>query len=244
MLLLEGEKEKVSEQLAVLNELSPDNPDVLRLKASLARAQGDQETASALLGDVFETSPTTASMLSVARQKWVMGEQAEALELQEQWAEEHPDDLAATLALADAYSQQDQVEPAMAQYQRVLEKDKQNTAALNGLAWQLRNKQPAKALEYAERAAELAPDSMLVMDTLAVVQLKNGQVERARRSIERVYQKRPNEPTVRYHRAMIDAAAGDKSAAIEALQTLLGEGSEFAEKAEAQQLLAELQAGG
>ena len=49
---------------------------------------------------------------------------------------------------------------------------------------------------------------------------------------------------MRYHRAMIDAAAGDKVAAIEALQALLGEGGDFAEKAEAQQLLVELQAGG
>ena len=126
----------------------------------------------------------------------------------------------------------------------MLEKDEQNVAALNGLAWHLRKSQPAKALEYAERAAELAPDSVLVMDTLAVVLLNNGQVERARRTIARVYQKEPNAPTVRYHRAMIDAAAGDTSAAIEALQALLDEGGEFAEKAEAQRLLAELKAGG
>jgi putative PEP-CTERM system TPR-repeat lipoprotein len=244
LLLLEGEKDKVTEQLAVLNELSPDHTDVLRLKASLARVQGDQETASALLEDVFETSPGTDSMLSVARQKWAMGERAEALELQEQWAEEHPDDLTATLALAGTYSQQDQVEPAIAEYQQALEKDGQNVAALNGLAWHLRNKQPARALEYAERAAELAPESTLVMDTLAVVLLKNGQVKRAKRSIERVYAKKPNEPAVRYHRAMIDAAAGDKAAAIAALQALLGEGGDFSEKAEAQQLLTELQAGG
>jgi Flp pilus assembly protein TadD len=243
-LLLVGDKEKTAEQLAVLNELSSEHPGVLRLRASLARVEGDQETASSLLEDVFETSPSTASMLSVARQKWSMGEQAAAVVLQEQWAEEHPDDLAAKLALAGSYGQQDQVELAIAQYQRVLQKDKQNVAALNGLAWHLRNTEPAKALEYAERAAELEPDSALVMDTLAVIQLKNGQVQRAKRSIERVYQKKPNEPAVRYHRAMIDAAAGDKVAAIEALQALLGEGGDFAEKAEAQQLLVELQAGG
>jgi len=244
LLLLEGEKEKVTEQLAVLNELSPDHADVLRLKASLARVQGDPAKASALLEDIFEMSPSTDSMLSVARQKWAMGKQAAALELQKQWVKEHPDDLTATLALADAYSQQEQVEPAIAQYQRVLAKDEQNVAALNGLAWQLRNKQPARALEYAERAARLAPESALVLDTFAVVLLKNGQVKRAKRNIERVYEKKPNEPAVRYHRAMIDAAAGDKAAAIEALQTLLSEGDDFTEKSEAQQLLAELQAGG
>lgn len=243
LLLLDGEKEKASEQLAVLNELAPDHTDVLRLRAALARVQGDQETASALLEDVFETSPGTASMLSFARQRSAMGDQAAAVELQEQWTEGHPDDLAAKLALADAYSQLDQVEPAIAQYQQVLEKDKQNVAALNGLAWHLRNKQPAKALECVERAAELKPDSALVMDTLAVVLLKNGEVKRAKRTIERVYEKKLSEPIVRYHRAMIDAAAGDKSAAIEALQALLGEGGDFAERTETQQLLTELQAG-
>jgi Tfp pilus assembly protein PilF len=244
LLLLEGEQEKVTEQLAVLNQLSPDNADLLRLKASLARLEGDQETASALLEEVFEASPGTESMLSIARQKWAMDKKAEALDLQEQWVIEHPDDLTAALALAGAYSQQDKVEPAIAQYQKVLEKDQQNVAALNGLAWHLRNQQPARALEYAESAFRLAPQSALVMDTLAVVLLKNGQLKRAKRTIEWVYEKQPNEPAVRYHRAMIDAAAGDKAAAIEALQTLLAEDGDFPEKAEAQQLLAKLQAGG
>ena len=69
------------------------------------------------------------------------------------WVEDNPDDVAATLALAGTYSEQDRVEPAIAQYQQVLEKDDQNVGVLNNLAWHLRDKQPAKALEYAERAA-------------------------------------------------------------------------------------------
>jgi len=244
MLLLVGQKEMVTEHLAVLNELSPEHPDVLRLKASLARAQGDRETASALLEDVFETSPSTASMLSVARQKWTMGDHAGALALQEQWTAEHPDDLAATLALASAYSREDQIDTAIIQFQQILEKEEQNVVALNDLAWHLRNKEPAKALEYAERAAELAPESAAVMDTFAVVLMKNGDFERAKRQIERVLVKKPKDPAFRYHGAMIDAAAGDKASALEALQSLLAEGGNFSEKAEAQQLLAELQAGG
>ncbi len=244
LMLLEGQRDKVDEQLAVLNELSPEHPDVLLLKAELARVQGDQKTATGLLEDVFEKSPSTASMLSVARQKWATGDQMAALELQEQWTVEHPDDLVAPLALAGAYLQQDQVQRAIAQFQRVLEKEEQNVVALNELAWHLRDKEPAKALEYAERAAELAPESAEVMDTLAMVLLKNGDIVRAKRNIERALAKKPKKPVFHYHGAMIDAAAGDKASAIEALESLLSEGSDFSEKAEAQQLLAELQAGG
>ena len=244
LLLLEGQKDKLAEQLAVLNELSPEHPDVLQLRASLAGIQGDQGTASDLLEDVFEKSPSTASMLSVALQKWVMGDQMAALELQEQWNTEHPDDLTAGLALADSYIQQDQFERAIDQYQQVLEKDEHNVDALNDLAWYLRNERPAKALEYAERASQLAPESPMVMDTFAVVLLKNGDIERAKRKIDQALAKEPKNSAFRYHGAMIDAAAGYKSSAIEALQSLLGEGSNFSEKAEARELLAQLQVGG
>ncbi len=242
LLLLEGQKGKLSDQLVVLNEISPEHPDVLRLSASLAQVEGDQETASDLLEDLFEKSPTTASMLSVARQKWIMGDKMEALELQEQWMEKHPEDLVAGLALAGAYSQQDKIERAIAKYKQILEKEKQNVTALNDLAWHLRNKQPAKALEYAERAKKLAPESAIVMDTLAVVLLKNGDLERAKRNIERALAKKPNRPDFRYHNAMIDAAAGDKVLAIKALQLLLGEDGNFPGRVEVQQLLIELQA--
>ena len=108
----------------------------------------------------------------------------------------------------------------------------------------MRDKQPEKALEYAERAAKLAPESFVVIDTLAVVLLKNGDIKRAKRSIERLLEKMPKNPAMLYHDAMIDAAAGDKASAIQPLQALLIEDSDFSEKDEAQQLLAELQAGG
>ena len=52
-------------------------------------------------------------MLSVARQKWATGDQMGAMELQEEWASEHPDDLAASMALVKSYVQQNDVESAM-----------------------------------------------------------------------------------------------------------------------------------
>jgi putative PEP-CTERM system TPR-repeat lipoprotein len=244
LLLLEGEKEAVAEQLSVLDELSPEHPDVLRLKAALARAQGDQATATELLEAVFEKSPTTASMLSVARQQWATGEETAALELQEEWVAEHPDDLAAAMALAATNIRQGQVDRAMEQYQRILGKQEKNVAVLNNLAWLLSDREPKKALEYAERASELAPEAELVMDTLAVVLLKNDDIARAKRTMERVLAKDPKNPAFRYHGAMIDAAAGEKVSAIQALEALLGAGSDFAEQDEAQQLLTKLQAGG
>ncbi len=243
LLLLEGKKERLSNQLVVINELSPGHPDVMELKVSLALVEGDQKTATGLLDDLFEKTPTTVNMLSVVRQKWAVGDMMGALELQEQWSEEHPEDLVAALALAASYAQEGQINKAIIQYQQVLAKDEKSVVALNDLAWFLRDKHPAKALEYAGRAKKLAPESAIVMKTLAAVLLKNGDIERAQRNIERALTKQPNNREFRYHSAMIDAASGDKVSAIKTLQSILDEERKFPGKAEAKQLLTELKAG-
>ena len=244
LMLTENQHEKVREHLVILKELSPEHPEVLRLQAALSAEQGDPDTTADLLGDLFIKSPTTDSMLSLASQKETMGEQMAALELQKQWVEKHPDDQIASLALAGAYFRRDQDEQAIAQYMQLLEKDENNVAALNDLAWYLRNKQPAKALEYAERANKLAPESAMVMDTYAVLLLKNGDIVRAKRKIAQVLAQESQNPAFRYHAAMIDAAAGDKISAINRLESLLGEGRDFTEKADAERLFEKLKQGG
>jgi Flp pilus assembly protein TadD len=80
------------------------------------------------------------------------------------------------------------------------------------------------------------------MDTLAVVLLKAGEVEKAQRVMRRLLLKVPRDPTARYHSAMIDVAAGNSNKAKRTISELLQEGSEFPEKAEAEQLLAKIQA--
>ncbi len=243
MALLEKDEVGARAQVAELKKFAPEHPDVLYLDAVLMNKEGSREEAAGLLEQVFKKAPTTATMLAVVRQKWAMGNPEEALAVQEKWTQEHPADLAATLSLAGAYTQKGDLDKALVEFKKVLQKDEKNVIALNDLAWHLRDKQPARALEYAERAAELAPESAAIMDTLAVVLLKNGDIERARRQIERALAKKPKKPAFRYHGAMIAAAAGDKTSAIKALQSLLGEGGVFSEKAEARQLLAELQGG-
>ena len=119
----------------------------------------------------------------------------------------------------------------------LLEKEGDNVVVLNDLAWRLRDKEPSRALELAERAANLAPDLAPVLDTLAVVLLKNGDIDQAKQKITRAYRLMPKHVPIRFHYAEIYAAAGDKVSAIEKLESLLDEGEDFPEKAEAERLL-------
>jgi cellulose synthase operon protein C len=118
--------------------------------------------------------------------------------------------------------------------------ESRNLVALNNLAWLIREKEPVQALDYARRAAELAPDSAEVLDTLAVVEYLNKDYRRAERSIDRALNQQPDNPSLLYHSAMIDVALEDESQARATLEELLESNAEFPELAEAKALLAQL----
>ena len=104
----------------------------------------------------------------------------------------------------------------------------------------IRDEDPERALEHASRAESLAPDSAEIRDTLAVVLLKNGELERALRTSERALAQQPENPGFLYHRAMILEAAGRTEQAQTVLRDLLRSDRQFGERAEAERLLAKL----
>ena len=179
-------------------------------------------------------------MIILANQKKEIGDRVGAQQLLEGWVKKYPDDILARTVLAGFYAAIQQEDMAIEQYTRVLEKNGNNLVALNNLAWYLRDTNPQQALVYAMRANKISPESAALIDTLAMVLLKNGDFDNAQRTISRAIVKAPNNLTMRYHSAMIDASAGDKTSAIKTLKALLEEGKEFPEKEEAIKLLAQL----
>jgi tetratricopeptide (TPR) repeat protein len=201
---------------------------------------GNTNEALKLSEEAFKSSPTRTNMLVLARQQQEMGKHRSAQELLEAWVEQYPEDLTARVALGNFYSATNQTDNAIIEYSKVLDKNPDHLIALNNSAWQLRDSDPGKALEYASRANAISPDSAELLDTLAVVLLKNGDVARAKRTISRAIDKAPENLTIRYHSAMIDAAAGDRSSALNTLNSLLEEGKNFPQKDEAIEFLAQL----
>lgn len=237
LLLLRKERDKAVESLSILKELASENPEVLQLDAARARLDGNQKEALSLSKLAFEQSPTTRNMLVLAQQNWAMGQKEEAQDILESWLKEHPKDVLARLELADMYLGKGEEAKASDEYAQVLEVQKDNTLALNNLAWLLRDKKPKQALEYAQQAVDQSQQSPLAMDTLAVVLLKNNESVKAQRTIERALEKLPNNPSIKYHSAMINAAAGDKAKAKKYLTELLSGKDKFPERKEAEALL-------
>lgn len=237
LLLLRKERDSALENLAILKKLAPEHPEVLQLDAARARLDGNQKEALNLSALAFEKLPTTRNMLVLVQQNWAVGQKQEAQNLLESWLKDHPKDVLARLELADMYLGKGEEEKAGDEYTQILAIQKDNTLALNNLAWLLRDKNPKQALEYAQKASDQSQQSPLAMDTLAVVLLKNNEAVKAQRTIERALEKFPNNPSIKYHSAMINAAAGDKAKAKKYLTELLSGKAIFPEREEAEALL-------
>lgn len=125
------------------------------------------------------------------------------------------------------------------QYATVLEIDPRHAGAWNNRA-SLALERPdgaAKAVEYANRAAEIAPRSANVLETLGAAQLKAGDKTAARKTLEKALAEEPNFPTAQFRLAQVNIADGRKSDAAKLLREALASKVDFPERKSAEELL-------
>ena len=96
------------------------------------------------------------------------------------------------LLLAEFYLLESRYEEATATYQVLEQGLPDNHRILNNLAWSLKDSNPGKGLEYAQRADRIDPDNPFVMDTLAMLLMKIGENSKALEVIEQAISKAPN----------------------------------------------------
>ena len=240
LILSEQSLDEFEQELAILVDQAPDNPDVLLLRAVSATLNGDGEAAVEFAQRAYSISPGTVTVLALGSYMNAESNADGMFQLYKSWLDENPDDIGVRMSLANSLQLAQKTDEVNLHYLHIVKLDPKNVVALNNLAWQLREENPEKALEYARRASEAAPGSPEVLDTLAVVEYLNKDYLRARRSIERALEGRPDNPSLQYHSAMIAAALGEEASAIATLESVLASGDDFPEIAEATELLAKL----
>lgn len=232
--------EEFQSLLAELKDVAPENPDVKKLEVFSAQRAGDDTTAERLLRELYEESPTTTNMIALAAHREATGGRPRAIALLEHWLDEHPGDVKAREQLAGLHGSNGNIEEVIEQYEEIIDLDEVNVIALNNLSWYLLESKPKDSLEYAQRAYAQAPESVSVMDTLALALLQNERVVEARRILDRALELAPGNPDLIVHEAEISMAEGDNAAALRSLNKALKLKAEFAEREKAEKLLAEL----
>lgn len=152
------------------------------------------------------------------------------------WLKAHPEDNAVRLHFATLSMATDN-KSAIEQFQAILKKDPNNVGALNNLALAYYKEKDPKALEYAEKAATVAPANPAVMDTLGFLLVENGDVKRGLPYLEKAAAAAPNVVTIRYNLAVAQAKSGDKENARKSLEEVIAKGGNSPKVEEAKAML-------
>ena len=101
----------------------------------------------------------------------------------------------------------------------------------------------AKARGLAEQAVAAAPRAPLIGDTLGWILLAQGEADKALTYLSAASLSAPKNPDIQYHLAVALNRLGRTADAQARLETLLGSGVTFSDRAEAEKLLQQLKRG-
>ena len=238
---LAGSASEAENWLEALLRERPDDETVLDFIGQRRYRQYGAPTALTYYAQLQRRQPQVA--LWVLREAEIRSgnrEAAQAQALLERWLQAHPDDVQARFALGLIHLDADRRAPARAAFEAVLERRPDQLAALNNLAWLLREDDPQRALDYANRCLQLRPADPRLMDTLGEVLIAQRQYARAAEVLARAVARAPQLGSVRYRLALALSLDGRKDEARELLKSLLDAGQPFSERAEAQNLLTQI----
>jgi cellulose synthase operon protein C len=223
----------------------PGNSAYDLVSAELYENAGRRSEAVVLTDQVAATHPSDDNLiLALFRLYTGADDLAKAESVLNVRLKSDPKDFTIRSVLAGFYLAQKKYEAATAEYTRLVAERPTDPVALNNLAWLFqRQGNLSKARELAERAFAAAPAAAQIDDTLGWILLAQGETDKAMPHLSAANSAAPHNPDIQYHFAVALQRVGRAADALEMLETLLGSGVSFTDKADAEKLLNELKRG-
>jgi putative PEP-CTERM system TPR-repeat lipoprotein len=219
----------------------PNEPSVMELRGDLALVQNRPKEAVVLYKTALAQLESNSLIVRLATAQFRAGDQSEGIGTLSTWLKRYPNDQYTRGILADALLARGQPREAREQYAKLADKDPNNVAVLNNLAWaSMQMGAVDEALSYAQRAHKMAPEQPQVLDTLAMVLLRKGNHKEALDKLNKAAERAPGDAGIRLHYAQALIAAGQSEKAQQVLKDLLARKTPFAQRKEAENLLAKL----
>lgn len=168
------------------------------------------------------------------------GNRTEADKLSGSWIKDHPKDIAFQMYLGDLSTAKNDHSQAISHYQAALTNQPNNPLILNNLAWIFGKTGSPKAIEYAEKANQLAPNQPAFMDTLAMLLAERGEFDKAIELLRKAMNISPQAASIQVNLAKVLISAGKKTEARKELEVVEKLGEKFPGQSEVNQLLKNL----
>jgi tetratricopeptide (TPR) repeat protein len=203
---------------------------LLYLQAAIAIIRDDIPVAERSLRRAIELQPDfMAAYRDLGRLYVRAGRVDDALRKLTSALEANEGDLTTLMMLATLLQQTGRDDEAITRYEQILARHGDFPGALNSLAYLygVRGEQPARALQLAQRARELAPREPAVADTLGMIALQHGMARWAYNLLMECAVPLAHDPEVMHHLARACLAMGREDEAREHLARALATDEEF-----------------
>lgn len=184
--------------------------------AFLASEQGDIDGALARLDTLAKRVPDQAGAVVAARGELLTraGRLDQAVSVFSQALADSPDDTDLLYGRSLVYEQLGRIDAAEADLKEILTRDNGDARALNALGYMLTNHSShyGRAEGYIRKALAQTPDNPAVLDSLGWVQYKQGELDKARRNLEKAHQG-SDDPDIAAHLGTVRWQQGDQAAA-------------------------------
>ena len=221
----------------------PDNPFYYYMMGQVYTAKQQYEHAEKEFNKAIELAPSwPAPQNGIAGLYYLQGKTGEAINKLEEVVTKKPDAQGSYITLALLYEKQDNYLQAIQTYERALAINPENWVIANNLSYMLMDYQTdkgslEKALELAEKARRLRPQSVEVADTLSWAYFKNGNYTKALTVVQDAFPAPPENPTMLFHRGAILYKNGKIAEAKESVLKSLESEEDFNGRQEAESLL-------
>jgi putative PEP-CTERM system TPR-repeat lipoprotein len=220
---------------------TPEEPAILDLEARIALRQNRPGAAVKLLQSALDKRDDSNLVILLSQAQARAEGVEQAIVSLRDWLDRFPGDLRVRNILAQTYLSLERFGEAATEYQSILTNAPDNVAVLNNLAWiKWRTGSTPEGLIFARRAHELAPENGGVMDTLGIILIELGDIEEALPLLRNAHNRLPKNGEIQLHLAQALIESGEIDEARRKLKELLAPEREFAQRAEAEDLLRRL----
>ena len=231
------------EGLSIAKEMqksAPKDPSGFTLEGDVENSRKNFEGAIAAYRGALQLTQSTDSFVRLHGALRMAGKTAEADRAAVEWARTHPKDAAFRYYLGDLALAQSDFSSAEAHYRSVLETQPRNALAMNNIAWLLAKQGRPGSVAMAEKANELMPGKVALMDTLATALASENKLPKAIDVQKSAIARSPNDASLKLGLAKLLIKSGDKAYARSELEDLAKLGDKFKGQAEVATLLKSL----
>ena len=199
----------------------PKEPVGYMLEADVQASQKKWTDAATVLRQGIAASHNPSLVVALHKALTADNRSADAAKAVADWLRDNPKDPLVRTFVAETSLNAKQYEQAFKQYKEVLALQPKNAMVLNNLAWIAGQLKDAKAVEFAEQANTLAPNSPAILDTLGMLLVDKGDAKRGLPLLQQALTIAPDAHPIRLNLAKAYAKAGQKDAARKELDALL-----------------------